>query len=122
MKILLLEDDAMLNEIMFEHLEKNKHEVISSCCAIQVEKMLHEQNFDLLIIDVNVSNINGCNLLKTLRDQDRQTPAIFITSTTMFQDTKKDINSPCNDYLKKPFELKDLDARIKKIQILSNVA
>lgn len=121
MKILLLEDDLILNEIIEEHLINLKYDVITTFSGSEAQDYLYSQTFDLLLFDVNVPDINGFELLKELREQNIKTPAIFITSLNMADDMQKGFDSGCDDYIKKPFELKELDLRINNIKRLFNI-
>ncbi len=121
MKILLLEDDLILNEIIQEHLLEKKHEVISVFDGLEAEDILYSQSFDLLLLDVNVPNINGFKLLEELREKEIFTPAIFLTSLDQIDDVEKGFKAGCDDYIKKPFALKELDLRIQNIKRLFNI-
>ena len=121
MKILLLEDDLILNEIIEEYLISQEHEVITAFSGNEAQDYLYSQIFDLLILDVNVPFVSGFELLKELRTQNIKTPTIFITSLNMVEDMQKGFDSGCDDYLKKPFELKELDLRINNIKRLFNI-
>ena len=121
MKIFLLEDDILLNEIITEHLDSKKHEVISVFDGDEALELLYSQTFDLLLLDVNVPNTNGFELLEDLRTNKIKTPAIFITSLDMIDDVEKGFKVGCNDYIKKPFELRELDLRIENIKNLFNI-
>ena len=121
MKILLLEDDLILNEIIEEYLISQEHEVITAFSGNEAQDYLYSQTFDLLILDVNVPFVSGFELLKELRTQNIKTPTIFITSLNMVDDMQKGFDSGCDDYLKKPFELKELDLRIIIIKRLFNI-
>ncbi|TLT07739.1 response regulator transcription factor [Aliarcobacter thereius] len=121
MKILLLEDDLILNEILEEHLKKQNYEVTTTFFANEAIEYLYSESFDLLILDVNVPDQNGFDLLKELRDKNISTPAIFITSLNMIEDMQKGFDSGCDDYIKKPFELKELDLRVSNIKRLFNI-
>lgn len=116
MKILLMEDDLILNEIIEEHLLSSKHEIVSVFTGSKAQEILYSQIFDLLLLDVNVPQINGFELLKDLRANEIYTPAIFITSLDMLEDVTKGFEAGCDDYIKKPFELKELDLRINNIK------
>ena len=122
MKILLLEDDLILNEIIQEHLETKNHDVTSVYSGDEAEDIIYSQNFDLFLFDVNVPNINGFELLKELRSKDIKTAAIFITSANMLDDVEKGFEVGCDDYMKKPFELRELDIRIENIKRLYNIS
>src|SRR5574344_489801 len=121
MKILLLEDDLILNEILEEHLTNQKLQVITTFTSNEAIKYLSSEIFDLLILDVNVPDLNGFELLKELRKNNILTPAIFVTSLNMVEDMQKGFDSGCDDYIKKPFELKELDIRINNIKRLFNI-
>ena len=121
MKILLMEDDIILNEIISEHLEENNHKVICAFDGESAQTEIYSQTFDLLLLDVNVPNITGFELLEEIRNKDIKTPAIFITSANMLKDIEEGFNIGCDDYIKKPFELKELDLRINNIRRLHGI-
>lgn len=121
MKILLMEDDLILNEIIEEHLHDKNHIITSTYDSSTAQKFLYEESFDLLLLDVNVPGFTGFELLKELRNNGINTPAIFITSLDMIDDVEKGFSSGCDDYIKKPFELKELDLRINNIKRLFNI-
>lgn len=121
MKILLLEDDLILNEILEEHLLLEKHEVSLAFNGEQAQELLYSKTFELLLLDVNVPLMSGFELLKELRSKEIHTPAIFITSLNMVDDVEKGFEAGCDDYIKKPFELKELDLRINNIKRLFKI-
>lgn len=114
-KILLLEDDITLNETVVEYLEESDFEVISFYDGEDAFIKIYEEKFDLLLLDVNVPSLNGFELLKNLRKQNINTPAIFITSLNSMDSFEKGFNVGCDDYIRKPFELKELLIRIESI-------
>jgi len=116
MKILLLEDDLILSEVIVEHLEYHNYNVTPIYNGIEAENLLFEEKFDLLLLDVNVPLLNGFELLKSLRDSGNETPAIFITSMNSSKDVLEGFELGANDYLKKPFEMIELKARIDNIK------
>ena len=114
-KILLLEDDITLNDTVTDYLEEKDFEVISLYDGEEAYEKIYEQNFDLLLLDVNVPSLDGFDLLKSLREQNINTPAIFITSLNSMDSFEKGYEIGCDDYLRKPFELKELSLRIESI-------
>ncbi len=118
MKILLLEDDLILNEIIEEFLQDLGYEVTCVFDGMNASEIIYETHFDLLILDVNVPNMTGFEFLKNLRENNITTPAIFITSLNSVDDIEEGFNSGADDYLKKPFELKELELRINNIKRL----
>ncbi len=121
MKILLLEDDLILNEIIEEYLLSQNHQITTVFSGIEAQDLIYSQKFDLLLFDVNVPEPNGFELLKDLRAREIYTPTIFLTSLNQVNDIEKGFNSGCDDYLKKPFELKELDLRINNMKRLFNL-
>ena len=116
MKILLLEDDLILSEVIVEHLEYYNYNVTPIYNGIEAEDILFEEKFDLLLLDVNVPLLNGFELLKSFRDSGNETPVIFITSMNSSKDVLEGFELGANDYLKKPFEMIELKARIDNIK------
>lgn len=121
MKILLLEDDMILNEIIEEFLLTLNYDVISTFDGDIAEELIYEEKFDLLLFDVNVPNITGFELLKSIRQRNINIPTIFITSRHTSEDVKIGFNSGCDDYIKKPFELSELALRIENIKKLRQI-
>jgi len=111
-KIFLLEDDSILNDTITEYLEEHGHSVISVFNGFEAQEKLYESRFDILLLDINVPNINGFQLLKESRKNGIIAPAIYITSMNSVDDLQKGFESGCDDYIRKPFELKELLIRI----------
>ena len=116
MKILLLEDDIALSDIMSEYLEDNHFDLDLVYDGEEAMESAYESQYDLYIFDVNVPAIKGFDLLQTLRESGDTTPTIFVTSLNDIEDVSKGFESGADDYLKKPFELAELLLRIKNIQ------
>ena len=114
-KILLLEDDANLNETLTEFLQEKGYEVISVYEGYEAQEKLYESHYDILLFDVNVPDINGFELLKEARANGVDTPTIFITSLDGVDDLEKGFESGCDDYIRKPFVLKELHIRIETL-------
>ncbi|MGJ0360072.1 response regulator transcription factor [Aliarcobacter cryaerophilus] len=121
MKILLLEDDVILNEIIEEFLLSLNYDVITAFDGNIAEELIYEESFDLLLFDVNIPNITGFELLKNIRQNNINIPIIFITSRHTADDVKIGFNSGCDDYIKKPFELSELQLRIENVKRLRQI-
>ena len=121
MKILLLEDDIILNEIIEEHLNILNYQVTSVIDGESAEELIYEESFDLFLFDVNVPRINGFDLLKSIRMNNINTPTIFITSRNTSDDLKIGFNVGADDYIKKPFDLSELELRINNIKRLRKI-
>lgn len=115
MKILYLEDDTDLALTIEEYLKDRGFEVVLVYDGEEaLDKTFHE-SFDLFIFDVHVPKINGFELLKNLRDSNIETPTIFTTSLNSIDDLSKAYDIGADDYLKKPFSLKELYLRIQAL-------
>ena len=121
MKILLMEDDIILSEIILEHLESLGYEVSVVYNGIEAEDLAYAKKFDLLLLDVNVPNVDGFTFLNNLRQTGNKTPAIFITSLDSIEDLKLGFAMGCDDYIKKPFDLNELETRINNIKRLYKI-
>lgn len=120
MNILLLEDDPLLSKILTKHLQKS-YETTTVYDGNSALKTLEDEKFDLLILDSNVPGLSGLDLIKELRAYNDTTPIIMITA---YQDTlhlKIAFSNGCNDYIRKPFELDELDVRIENITRIFNI-
>jgi DNA-binding response OmpR family regulator len=114
-KILLLEDDVNLSETLEEHLNEEGFSVDCVYDGSSAEDAIYEKSYDLFLLDVNVPSPNGFELLKASREAGKTTPAIFITSLNSTQDLSMGFESGCDDYIRKPFELKELILRMNSI-------
>ncbi|WOE69160.1 response regulator transcription factor [Hydrogenimonas thermophila] len=114
-KIFLLEDDIELSNTVVQFLSANNFEVVQSFDAQDAIEKLYEEHFDLLLLDVKVPIKNGIELLKEIRQDGNETPAIFITSLHGVDDVTSGFEAGCDDYIRKPFALKELLARIEAV-------
>lgn len=115
LRILLLEDNFTLSTIIQEFLEEHGYTVL---CAYDGNKAIdlgYEKEFDLFLLDVKVPFCSGFDVLRELRKNRKNAPAIFITSLNSIDDLSNAYDAGCDDYLKKPFELKELELRIKAL-------
>lgn len=130
-KILLLEDDIWLAEILCEYLEENGFVVEHCDNATSALNLAYEKNFDIWILDVKVpqgsdfesrTQLPGFELLQSLREANKLVPCIFITSLSSIQDVQSGYIAGCDDFLKKPFELMELKLRIQTLlkRVFSN--
>ncbi len=114
-RILLLEDDVTLNDTITEYLEEEGYDVDSVENGEEAMDKIYENSYDLLLLDVKVPMINGFDLLKEVRSNNNTTPAIFITSLDSIDDLSEGYESGCDDYIRKPFALKELSMRMTTI-------
>lgn len=120
MNILLMEDDAVLSDILLDYLRESWN-VDYAYNSAEVFKHLESKKYDLFIFDINVSGKNGLDLLEELRKFHDKTPTIFITAYTDTGYLKRAFDLGAHDYIKKPFELEELGMRIQNTKKLFNI-
>ena len=102
-KILLLEDDLNLSETVAEYFDEQGFEVVCVYDGDDAISSIYENHFDLLLLDVNVPNKNGFDVLKEIRAQNNNVPAIFTTSLNSMNSLEEGYISGCDNYIRKPF-------------------
>lgn len=116
MRVFLLEDDELLFEILEEFLLERGYFLKACNDGLKAEEILLNEKFDLLLLDVQVPSLSGFEILKNLRALQDKTPAIFITALDSSKDLKYGFEIGGDDYIKKPFDLDELEARIENIK------
>ena len=113
--ILLLEDDQQLSDTVKQFLQYQGYEVLCAYDGVQAQDLVYEKQIDLMLLDIKVPHQNGFDFLQTLRDNNVKTPAIFITSLNSVEDVTRGFDIGCDDYIRKPFALKELQARMEAL-------
>lgn len=121
MKILLLEDEVMLNESICEYLESVGHQVESFFNGLDALCAIKENSYDLLILDINVPGLDGLAFLEKIHDLKIHVPVVYISALVDIEDISRAYDLGCYDYLKKPFHLKELSLRVDRIKLSSEV-
>ena len=113
--ILLLEDDQQLSDTVKKFLEYQGYTVLCAYDGLQAQDMVYEKQIDLMLLDVKVPHLDGFDFLETVRSNNVETPAIFITSLNSVEDVTRGFDIGCDDYIRKPFELKELLVRVEAL-------
>jgi DNA-binding response OmpR family regulator len=121
MHILLLEDDAILSDIMKENLELSGFQVTLVMDGEAAMHAISNYKFDLFLFDINVPAASGLDVLKFARAYHYETPTIMITAYQDIQHLKESFHIGCDDYIKKPFEYEELEQRIVNIKKHFNI-
>ena len=114
MKILLLEDNKKLNETITKRLKLKNYNVISFTDGADAYEKITE-GFSCFILDINVPNVDGINILKKIREYYKIVPVIIISGSVELDVIKQSYEFGCNDYLKKPFFIDELEIKIEKL-------
>lgn len=115
MKILLLEDELSLNKHITKYLTLKGHNVDAYDDGMELLDGANLYEYDFFIFDINVPNINGFEVLEFLRDKNIDMPVIIISAMLSINEIKRAYDLGCSDYLKKPFELLELELRVDSI-------
>ncbi len=121
MKILLLEDDPILSDIMKENLELSGFDVTLVMDGEEAMKVISNDKFNLFLFDINVPLASGMDVLKFAREYHYETPTIMITAYQDINHLKESFSLGCDDYIKKPFEYEELEQRIVNIKKHFNI-
>lgn len=114
MKILLVDDDAHILQLLSIHLRKEGYTVCRAVHAEAALQLLKEESIDLAVVDVMMPGMNGFELAQILTS-DYEIPVILLTAKGQLEDKEQGFNSGADDYLVKPFEPKELLFRIAAI-------
>ncbi len=117
LKVLVVEDDGDLAELIAYNLRKEGYEALVCLRGADAIKYLEENPPDLLLLDVMLPDYDGFKIAQYVRSKDslRDIPIIFITARDMEQDKLKGFSLGADDYITKPFSLKELLARVKAV-------
>ena len=112
MKILLLEDDTVLLQTLCEILNQHGFDVTAVEKGQDAIDMTFDNSYDIYLFDINLPDMNGIDLLKSLKEAGDQTPTIFISANEDIQTIAKGFDVGAEDYIKKPFVPEELLIRL----------
>lgn len=113
MKILVIEDERDLNRIITKHLKKNNYSVDSCFDGQEALDFISYSEYDLIITDIMMPNVDGYEFIDKLRANKNDTPVIMLTAKDTLEDKIMGLDSGADDYIVKPFEFDELLARIR---------
>ena len=114
-KILIVEDEKMLAEILSDTLSDRNFEVHLAYDGIQALESIKKETFDVIVSDIMMPNLDGYTLAKRLRNNGCKTPILFLTALSTTEDVVKGFEMGGNDFLKKPFAIDELIVRVKAL-------
>jgi two-component system OmpR family response regulator len=112
MRILLIEDDAVLADGLIHTLSSSGYVVTVATSGNYAQQLLTAQDFDLIVLDLGLPDMDGLELLRKLRHRKVPLPIMILTARDSVNDRIIGIEQGADDYMSKPFELKELEARI----------
>jgi DNA-binding response OmpR family regulator len=121
-KVLVVEDDRNLNELMCEKLKQEYYEVFSAFHGEEALEILDKEHIDLIISDIMMPGMDGYQLTKALRDSAYTLPILMITAKDQFEDMEKGFLAGTDDYMIKPVHLKEMVLRVKALLHRAQIA
>lgn len=115
MKILVVEDEKDLNNIITKHLKKNNFSVDSVFDGEEALEYLNYGDYDVIILDVMMPKMNGYEVVKNLRANKNETAVLMLTARDGIDEKIKGLDLGADDYLVKPFDFRELIARIRAL-------
>jgi len=113
MKILIVEDEPKVASFIKKGLEENNYNAEIAYDGLSAEKLAQLNKYDLFIIDIIIPGINGLDLCKKLKKLNSNLPVLMLTALGTTDDKITGFDAGANDYLVKPFEFRELLARVK---------
>ncbi|MEA2091983.1 MAG: response regulator transcription factor, partial [Campylobacterota bacterium] len=114
-RILLVEDDQILSETLIELLEDEGYSLTLVQSANEAIETTYSAEFELMLLDVNIPDFNGFELLQMLKSSGNTTPSIFLTSLNDIASLSRGFEVGADDYIKKPFDFDELLIRIQAL-------
>lgn len=121
MKVLLLEDELMLQGAIKEYLSDTGFEVTAFEDGQEAYDNISSNSYDLFIFDINTPSMDGLSLLDKLQKEKIYVPTIFISAITEIEQISQAYALGCYDYLKKPFHLKELSLHIERLLKMADI-
>lgn len=112
MKVLIVEDEPSLNKIMLKKLRADGFSADSCFTGSEALDYIELGNYDIVLLDVMIPAPNGLEVLKTLRSKGNNIPVILLTAMGSTEDRVKGLNYGADDYIAKPFNFQELEARM----------
>lgn len=114
-KILYIEDELFLGKIVRETLESRGYEVAMESDGAKATELFQKTNPDICILDIMLPNKDGFAIADEIREINEEVPIIFLTAKVQTEDVVKGFTLGGNDYIRKPFSMEELIARIENL-------
>jgi DNA-binding response OmpR family regulator len=113
-RLLMIDDDAALNELLVEYFDRFGHKLVTAATATDGRRMLRQDDPDLLILDVMLPDADGMELCRTIRSES-DIPIVMLTARGDVPDRVLGLEFGADDYIPKPFEPRELVARVETL-------
>jgi DNA-binding response OmpR family regulator len=115
MHLLVIEDDPLLAEGLTRALTRAGHTVEHAASGRHGDNMLAERNYDLVVLDIGLPDIDGFEVLRRLRRRHSTTSVLVLTARDAVEDRVHGLDLGADDYLTKPFSLTEFEARVRAL-------
>lgn len=115
MRLLLVEDNRRLNEALRKALTEDGYAVDAAFDGVEAEELASFTPYDVIVLDVMLPKRDGIQVCRSLRDRRNNTPILMLTARDGLDDRVLGLDSGADDYLVKPFEIKELRARLRAL-------
>ena len=119
MHILIIEDEEQLCRSMAEGLRMDGYETDTCFDGEEGLELCMTENYDLILLDLNLPGIDGLEILRQFRTFNTNTPVLILSARVQIQDKVEGLDLGANDYLTKPFHFEELEARIRSLTPVS---
>jgi len=114
-KVLLVEDDPCLCETVSQWLSFQKHNVETATTGLEAVEQLRFDTFDIIVMDWHIPELSGIEVCKRFRSAGGITPILMLSGSDSAAERQVGLSAGATDYLKKPFQLKELTIRMQKL-------
>ena len=121
MKVLVIEDDPLISEVIKAGLEQSYFKVDTAFDGLSGYEMAIDHPYSVIVLDLMLPKMDGIAVCQRLREQKIDTPIIMLTARDAVTDRVKGLESGADDYLPKPFDFRELLARVRAVQRRTNV-
>lgn len=115
MRVLVVEDIADVGEAIVASLERMGHRVDWERDGRSADELARVQTYDLLVLDVMLPHLDGFSILRRLRERKDRTPVLVLTARSQIEDRVSALDLGADDYLVKPFDFRELEARVRAL-------
>lgn len=115
MKLLLVEDDELLSKVIIKGLKKCGYAVDAAFDGEEALVSFEINEYDLIILDLNIPVVDGMNVLKRIRQTNNEIKILILSARSEIEDRVAGLDFGANDYLIKPFDFAELEARIRNL-------
>jgi len=116
MRVLVVEDESGIRDLLVRGLAEDAHEVMAVATAEEAMGLIAQRAFEAYLLDITLPGLSGNELCRWLRDQGSKEPILMLTARSTLDDKLLGLDSGADDYLTKPFEVAEVRARLKAFQ------